>query len=98
MSGDGTAVCSCFELNHVVIRHQTRFIERDDPVIVGWGQGKPLQKGFDKACLRCVQETDLPVDFGKRRANRLTIERHRLTRVPWQDERLRWQREELVET
>ena len=96
-SGDGTAVCSCFEFGYIAFRHQTRFVECDDPFVVGRGRGKPLQKGFDKHRLRRVQETDLLVDLGKPRANRRAIEGHGLTRVPRQDERLRWQREELVQ-
>ncbi len=96
-SRDGTAVGSCFEFGDIVIRHQTLFVERDDPFVVGRGRGKPFQKGFDKHRLRCMKDADLLVDLGKPRADRLAIERHGLTRVSWQDERLRWQREKLVQ-
>src|SRR5258708_16080603 len=80
-----------------MIRYQTRFVERDDPFVVGWGRGKPLQKRFDKHRPRRVQEADPLVDLGKLHADRLAIEWHGLTRVPRQDERLRWQREQLLQ-
>ena len=95
-SGDGTAVCSCFEFGDIASRHQTRFVERDDPFVVGRGRGKPLQKGFDKHRLRRVQETDLLIDFGKPRANRRAIKWHGVTRVSRQDQRFGRQREEIV--
>lgn len=95
-SGDGTAVGSCFELGDIVIWHQTRFVECDDPFVVGRGRGKSFQKGFDKHRLRRVQDADVLVDLGKPRANRRAIEGHGLTRVSWQHQRLRGQREELV--
>jgi hypothetical protein len=44
-----------------------------------------------------MQDGNLLADLGKRRANWRAIKRHRLTRVSWQDERLRRQREELVQ-
>ena len=96
-SGDGTAVCSCFEFGYIVIRHQARFVECDDAFVVGWGRRKQPQEGLDKRRQRRMQEADVLVDLGKPCANRLAIERHGLTGVSRQDERLRRQREELVQ-
>src|SRR5260370_30491139 len=96
-SGDCTPLCSCFEFGYIVIRHQACFVERDDPFIVGRGRGKSLQKGLDKHRPCRMQQADVLVDLGKLRADRLAIERHGLTRVPSQDERVRWPREELVQ-
>ncbi len=96
-SGDGTTVCSCFELGDIAFRHHSRFVEPDNAFVVGRRRGKQPQKGFDKRRLRRVKDANLLVDLGKGRANRLAIEWHGLTRVPWQDERLGRQREQLVQ-
>ena len=56
-----------------------------------------MHQDLDKHRLRHVQQADLLVDLGQPRTNWHTVERHGLAGVPWQDERLRWQREELVQ-
>ncbi len=96
-SGDGTAVCSCFQIRHAAFRQQTHLIERDHLAVIRWRRWKTHHNLIKKRFTRRMENSNLFDDPGQRRSDGDAIKWHRGAGMPRQHERVRGEREELVQ-
>ena len=96
-SGDGTAVCSCFQIRHAAFRQQSHLIERDDLAVIGRRRWKTHHNLLKKRFTRRMENSNLFDDLGQRRNDGDAIKWHRGTGMSRQHEYVRGEREDLVQ-
>src|SRR6266567_3140534 len=96
-SGDGTAVCSCFESGHIAFRQETHLIERDDPAVVGRRRWETHHELLDKQVAWRVDDPHRLNDLSKPRSDGNTIKWYWLAGMPRKHECVCGEREQLVQ-